>query len=318
VEQAVDSETFRLGCTPIVNLFDLTADAIALSQARYEYEVIPDATQVHGAEVYSINSVVSVDPASNTTTEYLPFYSYRHSVARQSQRTFWYATRRPASRKDDRATDVYLHLVDLDFDPRLPAETSLLVDVTCTNRDLPARLNQAGDDIGFDLEMMAPATLRGVRAPTAPQRPPLARGAYWRLLSHLSLNHLSLSEGEEGRDALKEILRLYDFSDPEMGREQEAVTRQIIEGILSVRSRRVIGRVPGATASGFCRGVEVTIELDEQKYVGTGVYLFASVLERFLGLYVSINSFSQLVARTSKGEGPLKRWPPRAGDQTLL
>jgi type VI secretion system protein ImpG len=62
----------------------------------------------------------------------------------------------------------------------------------------------------------------------------------------------------------------------------------------------------------------VSVEFDEEKYVGTGLYLFASVLERFLGLYASVNSFSQLVARVRQKEGVLKRWPPRAGDQPLL
>ena len=83
-------------------------------------------------------------------------------------------------------------------------------------------------------------------------------------------------------------------------------------------SRRVVGRTRPATAGGFCRGIEVTIEFDEQKYVGTGVFLFACVLERFLGLYSSINSFSQLVARTRQGEARFKNWPPRAGEQPLL
>ena len=31
----------------------------------------------------------------------------------------------------------------------------------------------------------------------------------------------------------------------------------------------------------------MTIEFDEEKYVGSGVFLFASVLEKFLGLYTS-------------------------------
>jgi type VI secretion system protein ImpG len=97
-----------------------------------------------------------------------------------------------------------------------------------------------------------------------------------------------------------------------------AVTRQVIEGIESVKSRRVVGRTGGPTASGFARGVEVTIAFDAEKYVGTGVYLFASVLERFLGLYASVNSFSQLVATTRQGEGVLKKWPPRAADLQML
>jgi type VI secretion system protein ImpG len=214
---------------------------------------------------------------------------------------------------------VYLHLVDLDFDPALPAESVLVVRTTCTNRNLPATLQRAGEHLHFELEAAAPlAGIRCLRTPTQPLRPPLRRGAYWRLLSHLNLNHLSLSDAEEGRAALQEILRLYDFSDPEAGPQLAAVTRHIIEGITAVSSRRVVGRTGTPTASGFCRGLEVTIEFDEQKYVGVGVYLFACVLERFLGLYVSINSFTQLVARTKQGEGYLKKWLPRAAEHPLL
>ena len=37
-----------------------------------------------------------------------------------------------------------------------------------------------------------------------------------------------------------------------------------------------------------------------------------------LGLYASINSFTQLVATVKHREGVLKRWPPRAGEQPML
>jgi type VI secretion system protein ImpG len=129
------------------------------------------------------------------------------------------------------------------------------------------------------------------------------------LISHLSLNYLSLSEG--GREALQEILQLYNFSD-------SAAIRQQIAGITNVTSQRVIGRPATMPWNGLCRGLEVSIEFDEEKYVGSGVFLFASVLEKFLGLYVSLNSFSQLIATTQQREEPVKRWPPRAGEQILL
>ena len=80
----------------------------------------------------------------------------------------------------------------------------------------------------------------------------------------------------------------------------------------------MVGRVDEGAASGFCRGVEVTVEFDEEKYVGTGAFLFASVLERFLGQYASINSFTQLVARAKQGEGVIRRWPPRSATRTLI
>jgi type VI secretion system protein ImpG len=62
----------------------------------------------------------------------------------------------------------------------------------------------------------------------------------------------------------------------------------------------------------------VNIEFDEAEFVGSSVFLFASVLEAFLGLYSSINSFSQLVARSKQRKGYLKQWQPRTGEQILL
>jgi type VI secretion system protein ImpG len=319
LEQGVDNQTFRLGCTPIVNLFEQTAEPIALTHLKHEYRIVPDVAHPLGLEVYSVDSVSGADPGAGRTTEYQPFYSFRHGRTPDNLQAFWYATRKPSLAERDRGTEMFLHLVDLGFDPRLPAESVLVVRTTCTNRDLPSQLQRAGDELYLELEAAAPITrVRCVRSPTVPLRPPLRRGAYWRLISHLSLNYLSVTDPVEGREALQEILRLYDFSDPEAGQQLAAVTRNVIEGILGVGSRRVVARVRSDSVSDFCRGLEVTVELDEQRYVGVGAYLFACVLERFLGLYASINSFSQLVVRTKQGEGYLKKWPPRAGEQRLL
>jgi type VI secretion system protein ImpG len=160
------------------------------------------------------------------------------------------------------------------------------------------------------LEGVAPLLrIRCLKKPTETLRPPLGKGAQWRLISHLSLNYLSLCDG--GKDALQEILRLYDFTD-------SAVVRQHIAGITDVTCRRVVGRPQTRAWNGFCRGLEVTLEFDEEQYVGSGLFLFASVLERFFGLYTSLNSFTQLIATTQQREEPFKQWPPRAGEQILL
>jgi type VI secretion system protein ImpG len=319
LEQDVSADTFRLGCTPAINLFAQTAEPIPITKTRNEYRVVPDVAYPDGMEVYSVDQVTSVDPIAGETTEYLPFYSLRHGTTIEGAQDFWYAVRRPSARANDRGTEVYLNLVNLGFDPINPSDPSLVVRTTCTNRELPAVLQQAGERLVFDLEAAAPlARLRCVQSPSLPLRPPLRRGNYWRLVSHLCLNHLSLANTIEGRDSLQEILRVYDLSDPGADKQRSMVTGQLIEGITAVSSRRVTGRLPGAGVEGFCRGMEVTIEFDEQKYLGSGLLLFASVLERFLGLYTTINSFTQLVARTTQGEGPLKTWPARAGDQQLI
>src|SRR5262249_12390360 len=125
LEQGVDARTFRLGCAPVVNLFDQTAEPIALEQTRYEYRIVPDVAHPMGLEVYSVDGVTNVDPASPVTREYEPFYSFRHGRDRENLRTFWYASRRPSLVENDRGTDVFLNVVDLDFNPRLPAEQVL-------------------------------------------------------------------------------------------------------------------------------------------------------------------------------------------------
>jgi type VI secretion system protein ImpG len=320
LEQVVDAQTFRLGCAPVINLFEQVAEPIPLTQTKHSYRIVPDVAHPRGMEVYSVDEVTSTDPVTSTTTDYQPFYSFQHGRSRDNQKMFWYTSRRPSLDEGDRGTELELNLVDLGFDPHVPAEAVLILRATCTNRDLPAQLQQAGEEaLYFELEAAAPLSrIRCLRTPTTPLRPPVRRGAHWRLVSHLALNHLSLTDPFEGREALQEILRLYDFSDPEAGQQLAAVTQQLIEGITSLNSRRVVGRTGSEISSGFARGLEVTIEFDEQKYVGTGLFLFASVLERFLGLYASINSFTQLVAKTRQGEGYLKKWPPRAAEIQLL
>jgi type VI secretion system protein ImpG len=317
LEQMVDAGFFRLGCTPAINLFEHTCEPIPLTQLKYEYKVVPDVAQPVGYEVYSIESVTAA--SSEGDRHYRPFYSFRHGGSREQRQAFWYSSRRESLREKDRGTDVYLNLVDMAFDPHTPADSVLIVRALCSNRDLPLKLPRVGEEVRFETTFAAPlARVRCLRNPTTPMRPPLRHGAYWRLLSHLNLNHLSLADAAEGLPALHEILRLYDYSDPNIDSQLAGVNRQLIEGIVSLTSRRVVGRTGGPTSSGFCRGVEVTLEFDEEKYVGTSIYLFAAVLERFLGLYVSLNSFTQLVARTQQGEIDLKKWPPRAGEQPLL
>lgn len=311
LEQPISADTFRLGCAPIINLFEHIAEPIRLTHAQTEYQIIPDARRQSVTEVYSVDAVINASPYLPEPVHFKPFYSFKHVADRERQQTFWHTTRRPSPKKGDPGTEVYLSLVDLNFQPTLPAAETLTLHVTCTNRDLPGKLPFGGERGDLSLEGAAPLSrIRCLKKPTETIRPSLRRGAQWRLLSHLSLNYFSIGEG--GREALQEILQLYDFS------SDSPVIQQQIAGITKLASRRVVGRPASMPWNGFCRGLEVNIEFDEEKYVGSSVFLFASVLEKFLGLYASVNSFSQLVVTTQQRKEPVKRWPPRAGEQILL
>jgi type VI secretion system protein ImpG len=129
------------------------------------------------------------------------------------------------------------------------------------------------------------------------------------LVSQLSLNYLSLAE--EGTVSFQEILRLHNFTDSSYLENQIGGISQVSSKPHFAIMRSVYGDLPA-------RGTRVEIEFDERQFVGGGVYLFANVLDRFLGCYTSINSFCQLAARTAQRKEPLGEWPPKAGYKPLI
>jgi type VI secretion system protein ImpG len=191
-----------------------------------------------------------------------------------------------------------------------PEADTLTIRATCTNRDLPARLQFGSDSGDFTIEgMSAIKKIVCLRRPTAPLRPPIGKPIFWRLISHLSLNYLSLIE--EGRDALQEILKLYNFT-------ENVYTAKMIDGITAVKSSRQFARVISENGISFARGVHTELTIDEEQFVGGGVFLFASVLEHFLGLYATLNSFHQLAVRSKQRKEVLREWLPKAGQRILM
>lgn len=316
LEQGVHANTFLLGATPIINLFPQSAEPVAVTQAKSEYRIVPSRENVEAFEVFSVDDVVGVDEG-RPTFPVEPFYHFRLGQSRENMRSFYHETRRSALDVDDHGTEVYLYLLDGDWHPRQPANLMLDVQTTCTNRDYPMRFVRGGDPMTLLTEAPGPiGPITCLQAPTPTLRPPRRRTAHWRVLAQLGLNHKTLTDPVDGVRVLQEMLRLCDLSDQTAESVTGAVNRQIVEGIKSLQTRRVLGRASSGGSMGLCRGLEVTLEMDEKNYIGVGVFLVASVLERYLGWLTTVNSFSQLVVKTVQGDF-VKRWPPRAAERQL-
>jgi type VI secretion system protein ImpG len=313
LEAGVRAEAFRLGCTPVVNLFPQTAEPIRLTQRQHEYLVVPDARRRASTFAYTVESVVGVTPSAAEPVKYEPFYSHRHgTAATRGTRgpVFWRAARRFPPGHDAEAPDVYLSFADLSGVPAFPEQDSATVRLTCFNGDLPSRLAFGGEASDFELDGGGPVNrVTALVKPTPAVRPPLGQPLLWRLISQLSLNHLSLVE--DGGDALRELLLLHDLG-------RSAVGAQHVQGVAAVRSAASHARVTTEHGLAFARGRRVEVEFDEEQFVGGGAYLLAAVLERFLGAYASLNSFVQLDARSRQRRRGLRVWPPRSGWKTLV
>src|SRR3546814_6187727 len=140
LQQTVGRDSFRLHCTPIVNLFKQQAEPIRLTQELHEYPVVADARRPLGLEVYSIDSVrkASRDAQQMTVNEFLPFFSIRHGPHGDDDGCFWYAPRKPSLRRDDDSSEMSITLVDRPIHPRVPSVDPLPARLSRPYPDLPA------------------------------------------------------------------------------------------------------------------------------------------------------------------------------------
>jgi len=311
----VTPESFVLGCTPAVNLFEMTSEPIRIDQRRTDYRLVADHRRERNIDIHSIRSVSGSSDATQTSREYAPFYSYTHAMARQKQTAFWHERRVPSLRANATSSDIFLSFHDTAFDAAQPPDEVVFAHLLCTNGTVAPEI-PAGKWLQTDTALPVKQIVN-LRKPTQQTAPHLGGQALWRLISHLSLNYLSL-DGEKGTAALREILLLYCNPD---SRSQ----RQRIEGIKSVASEKVVRRVPGSNWNGFARGTKVTVTFEESLFASGSAFLLASVLSQFLALHASINSFTQLVIRREGDERSAaseevkgRQWPVMVGGRAVL
>jgi type VI secretion system protein ImpG len=308
----MSTNNLLLGCTPVINLFRQRGEPIRLTHTSASYPVLADARRAFAFEVQAIDSVklVRQTPQGESVVEFRPFYSLRHGETPEKDGHYWAMRRDDVIARKSPGYETEITIVDIDFDPAAVETDTLSLELTCTNRDLPAMLTYG--QRGGDLFLEGGSSVRAIsflRKPTASHRFERGRGAHRRLISHLSLNHLSLAGG--GLDAFKEMLTLYDLP-------RSPISQRQIGGIVAIAHKAANHWLPGNPFACLVRGVEVRLTIEEEAFIGSGIHAFAHIVERFLGLYVNANSFTQLVVVSRKSGEELLRCAPRSGDLSLV
>lgn len=324
LEHALDAENFSLFCTTAINLFPKRADRIHINEQFSEHHVVVDRTRPQDYEVYQVTGLGGFGTGSQTEHVFLPFYACNDMTARRDSFTSYYTVRRDPRvlserqrREGTRASyvgsEVFVSLVDIEEAPYPTDLRQLGPVVLCTNRDMPLTMPLGKGDTDFSMESAAPwKSVRCVAGPTPPRASWVHGETAWRLINHLSLNYLSLSDRDDthGAEALRELLGLYTETN-------DRVMRRQIDGVRSISSRSVTRRMPVPGPIVFGRGLEVTVTCDESGFEGTGAFLLGAVLEEFFSRYVSLNSFTETVLRSTQ-RGEIKRWRARSGRRQIL
>ena len=312
LERSIGPDALALGCVPIINLFSQRCEPVSLTHTETEYRIVPDARRPTAMEVWHVERVRETG-CDGGSRPWRPFYRLTSADPDgDAPGGFYHAVRRDATAPLT-GSEVYLALNDPNFDPGAAAGSVLSIDALCFNRDLPAALPFGGGrpELRLAEGSSAVARLACLTAPTATMRRPLRERRFWHLVSHLSLGHLSVVGGAEGAGALREVLRLYDLRD-------SAETHAAIEALVGVSAAPGTARVPGARAGAFCRGLDVTLEFEQRPWQDAGLYLLAAVLDRFLALHATVNSFVRTSAVLRGRSGRAASWPARAGTRVLL
>ena len=314
---SISPANLRLFATPAINLFEKQLGRVQIKPYDHEYQVIPDRTRPLDFEVYRITEVVAFSRSNSDPRPVAPLYAFgallydwREAVfyvPRLAQRRLSTKEQRLRRRTDYLGTETWLSLTAPGDADRLGDIHELGVRALVTNRELPELITLGG---GSDLSITG-APVRAVsilRAPTKPRPPMGLHDGAWRVISHLTPNYATLApQDHDDPSLLRDHLALY-------GRIDDPVMRRQIDGILSVRSQPVTRRVPGQERLAFARGLRIRLKLDDASFENARMYLFATVLERFLAEFAAVNSFCECVFESPQN-GVFSQWPPRMGQR---
>ena len=305
----VSEQNFILGCTPIINLFPKISEPIDLNYQSVSYRLVGDQRNEDSTEIHSILKVVAASNGGRETEAFAPYFSYDYDREAKDNGLFWHSTRSTSTIPEISGTDVFLSFVDYNFTPQNPSHQPVYAYTLCTNRDLASYV-PAGGSLQVDGEI-PPANITCINRPT-PQIPPSLDGdSQWRLISQLSLNHLSLSGDKKAILALKELLQLYSGFNKNKSHPE-------INALEDISYTPVMRRWGQDAWRGFIQGLSITLTVDETPFSGQGGFMLAYVLNEFFSLYISLNSFTELTLISTQSDGIWKQWPAQIGSQPLL
>jgi type VI secretion system protein ImpG len=322
LESLVDANQFALYCTPAANLFARRTDRVNVNRVQHDFHVVVDRSRPMDFEIHSIESVTGYDEGNQNERQFLPFYEAYQESPDEDHQAYFTLQREPRllsanqKRKGFRSTyvgsEVFISLTDAAEAPYAENLKQLAIKALCTNRDLPLHMPIGVGATDFTPDKSVPApTLRCIRGPTRPRSTHRENLSAWSLISHLSLNYLSLmdTDAQKGAVALRDMLSLYAGHDPSVEKQ--------IEGVRSVRVQPIVRRLPMPGPIAFGRGLRIEVELNELLFQGGSPFLFGAVMEQFFARYVSLNSFTETLLRGSS-RGDIMRWIPRCGDRAIL
>jgi type VI secretion system protein ImpG len=292
---------FSLNATPAINLFPHDADPIRLDHFRTQYPVQPSGSNKAHYQIYSIEEVNGFIHGTSKRRLYKTLDDNRSGT--QSMPVY-----QSHIQKNEELNSIDFHLSIAYQKDHQPVPETLSVKTLCTNGFLAEQL-KINDIHCIADRLPVLVAVRNLSAPNQTLLPPLNSDLLWRLLSHVNINHVPLTNTK----SLKELLNLYVF-ETERNRKAEQVSKKRINGINNVSASPANRIISGA----LFQGQHIEIEASEDHFSSEGdLFLFGCVLNDFFADYVSMNHFTSLTIKTMI-HGDEYQWQTKSGNRFLI
>jgi type VI secretion system protein ImpG len=280
------ADTFRLHCTPAVNLFPTTAEPIHLDNSRLYHKISVDYAVAGHYVPHHVKGVDGIRMEDGKRQSYPSFFSYRHE--RDQLSSGYYHTRLHVG--SDNQPDHHIAV----FRPNYTGPEVISVDLLCGNDPVVQEVRASDVKHPFK-DVPDYVAVRNLTAAVAPVWPSLDGPLIWELVNCLALNYQSL----DNLSSLKDMLMACD-------RTRDRKNHNRINGIETLSTQPLEKLFKGY----LVRGLTMDLTINEEKFTNPGdVLLFSQVLSRVISGYVPINSFFNLRVTEKKSQRIHCKWP---------
>jgi len=295
--ESFQASNWKLFCTPVINVFPLTAKGQKADQAGKGYKIVPDTQNPDHYGIYSVEQVGCWTATGKSGDDYENMDSFERVTSNESTTRYHL---RIVPTFDYEKIDAYVQIEETNQEDVL-----LRIQLLCTNGALPKRLGLGDICIATESAGATSAPFKNILPILSPLPPPCATGGIlWQLLSNQSLTSIPLTDVA----AFRAMIAPYAFRAKYDSAEAKALERHLqgIRAIKSPATDRVFNGIPR-------RGAQTRITMDQSFFACEGaMYLFCGVLNEFLSMYATVNSFHQLIVKEA-AHGNEYIWPPRLG-----
>lgn len=283
----VNQSSFRLFCTPAINLFDTDAEPIPLSHKQSELHLNPIRNANNRLTVHSVLSLQGQNRRSVEKNQYIDF-----SLAAKEQGlhpVYEFIQRYSGPMEQD-------NILRISFPPglELPMREVLTAKLRCSNGILTQQLKPGDVNVNTP-DVPDLVSFTNVSA-ISDYIPPVTDGrVLWKLLAHLTVNYLPIADINN----LKAMLNLYNPTDKSDAKEH-AANKKRIDSLQGLRTSPVERLHRGY----LIRGQLIEIDIEGTGFASTGdVYLFGELIFNVVRQFADINSFVDLnINNVSNGE----------------